>query len=295
MGILYSAARDPIFFSHHSNVDRIWNIWKTKIPGGRRKDFIDDDWLESSFFFYDENKNYVRVKVKDSLDSRKLGYDYQHVDIPWLTARFKPKYLVPRLGAKQAFNFKTLRFPLTLNSTERSIVNRPKLQSRNKGEKEEVLVIDIDYDRSEGVKFDVFINDQDDDQIGPDNSEFAGSFMTLPHSHVHGNKMINTSFRLAITDLLKDLEVKDDDDIVVTLVPKYGKKPVTVKDIKIKLLLITPSEDMMFLKCVFCDLRVLPLGPGFKPVMEMDIGKSNVDIQYSLHTTVSCTTLQIFD
>ncbi|KAJ8484270.1 hypothetical protein OPV22_016755 [Ensete ventricosum] len=27
MGNLYSAARDPLFFAHHSNIDRIWNVW----------------------------------------------------------------------------------------------------------------------------------------------------------------------------------------------------------------------------------------------------------------------------
>ncbi|RWW74766.1 hypothetical protein BHE74_00017278 [Ensete ventricosum] len=36
MGNLYSAARDPVFFAHHSNIDRIWNVWKGL--GGRRKD-----------------------------------------------------------------------------------------------------------------------------------------------------------------------------------------------------------------------------------------------------------------
>lgn len=45
-------------------MDRIWNIWKT-VPEGIRGDFTDEDWLESSFLFYDENNNLVRVKVKD--------------------------------------------------------------------------------------------------------------------------------------------------------------------------------------------------------------------------------------
>ncbi|KAE9591752.1 putative catechol oxidase [Lupinus albus] len=45
MGNFYSAARDPIFFAHHSNIDRIWSIWKTL--GGKRRDITDSDWLES--------------------------------------------------------------------------------------------------------------------------------------------------------------------------------------------------------------------------------------------------------
>ncbi|KAL7242514.1 hypothetical protein ACSBR1_014982 [Camellia fascicularis] len=53
MGNLYSTGRDPIFYSHHANVDRIWTVWKTL--GGKRNDFKYPDWLNSEFTFYDEN------------------------------------------------------------------------------------------------------------------------------------------------------------------------------------------------------------------------------------------------
>ncbi|MED6124941.1 hypothetical protein PIB30_063783 [Stylosanthes scabra] len=62
MGTFYTAARDPIFYVHHSNVDRLWELW-TKLEGGRRDYRDDPDWLDSEFFFYDENLNLVRVKV----------------------------------------------------------------------------------------------------------------------------------------------------------------------------------------------------------------------------------------
>lgn len=80
---LYSAARDPIFYSHHANCDRLWNVWKT-LPGGKRTGFEDDpDWMESQLLFYDENADLVRVKIKDSLDNVKLRYTYEEVDNPW--------------------------------------------------------------------------------------------------------------------------------------------------------------------------------------------------------------------
>ncbi|PNX58190.1 polyphenol oxidase, partial [Trifolium pratense] len=88
MGHFYSSGRDPLFYALHANVDRLWSIWKTL--GGKRKDPTDDDWLETSFLFYDENKNLVKVKVKDGLDERKLGYCYQDVDIPWINSKPKP-------------------------------------------------------------------------------------------------------------------------------------------------------------------------------------------------------------
>jgi polyphenol oxidase len=49
---------------------RMWTIWKTL--GGKRKDFKDPDWLNSSFIFHDENAQPVRVYVKDCLETKKL-------------------------------------------------------------------------------------------------------------------------------------------------------------------------------------------------------------------------------
>ncbi|KAL4385530.1 hypothetical protein GQ457_15G013720 [Hibiscus cannabinus] len=53
MGKFYSAARDPIFYAHHSNIDRLWEVW-TEV-NKHQLDITDPDWLESFFFFYDEN------------------------------------------------------------------------------------------------------------------------------------------------------------------------------------------------------------------------------------------------
>nr|USF91999.1 polyphenol oxidase [Pisum sativum subsp. elatius] len=257
MGTFYAAARDPIFFSHHSNIDRFWSIWKTL--GGKRKDFNDKDWLESGFLFYDENKNLVRVKVKDCLDSKNLGYVYQDVEIPWLNAKPTPSRTkvqkkvqvaqgnlfgigeahAAEINEKSTNSRKYVKFPLVLDNVVSAIVKRPK-KSRSKKEKEEeeeVLLIDgIEFEKNIAIKFDVFINDEDDKVIGPGNTEFAGSFVNVPHSS-HGNKKkkINSCLRLGLTDLLEDLDVDGDDSVVVTLVPRCGKGLVKIKNIKIVL------------------------------------------------------------
>jgi len=248
LGVFYSAGRDPLFYAHHANVDRMWNIWKT-LPRGKRRDFTDKDWLESIFYFYDENKNLVRVKVKDSCDTKKLGYVYKDVEIPWLGEKPKPRKPKSNAKAKKKVSFAesfgvsaaraaeatSVTFPLTLNSKVTTVVKRPKLSrsTEEKEEEEEVLVIDgIEFDMEKALKFDVFINDEDEKEIKPGNSEFAGSFVSVSHS-MQSNKKVKTCLRLGITDLLEDLDAEDDDTIVVTLVPKYGG-PVTIQDIKIE-------------------------------------------------------------
>ncbi|CAJ1961614.1 unnamed protein product [Sphenostylis stenocarpa] len=241
MGSLYSAARDPIFYSHHTNVDRMWSIWKKL--GGKRSDIKDPDWLESGFLFYDENKNLVRVKVKDCLDTRRLGYVYQDVDVPWLKA--KPTSRTRRavamsFGAGPALaaeTSKTTKFPVVLDSSVSTIVRRPKKgrNEKEKEEEEEVLVIEgIEFERDLGVKFDVYINDEDDVPGGPSKTEFAGSFVSVPHKHKHKHGKMKTNLRLGITELLEDLGAEDDEQVVVTLVPKFGKGHVIVGGIKIE-------------------------------------------------------------
>ncbi|GMY32741.1 polyphenol oxidase, chloroplastic-like isoform X2 [Fagus crenata] len=253
MGNFYSAGRDPIFFSHHSNVDRMWTIWNT-LGGKKRKDITDPDWLNSAFLFYDENAQPVRVKVKDCLETTKLGYVYQKVDIPWLKTKPTPRKSKTKkvaklfqlggggVGAAQAAESTgsttgSVTFPIVLDKVISTLVSRPKQSKRSKDEKEdeeEVLVIEgIQFQRDEAVKFDVYINDEDDSPSGPDKTEFAGSFVNAPHKHNH-NKKMNTTLRLGITDLLEDLDAEDDESVVVTLVPKYGKVVPTISGIKIQ-------------------------------------------------------------
>ncbi|KAK7246552.1 hypothetical protein RIF29_41421 [Crotalaria pallida] len=243
MGAFYSAPKDPLFYSHHGNVDRLWEIWKTL--GVKRKDITDSDFLESSFLFYDENKNLVRVKLKDCLDTKKLGYVYQDVDVPWLDAKPTPRRRSRFMGKIKekigvgashvaAGTFQETKFPLVLDSSVRTIVMRPR-KSRSKKEKEEeeeVLVIEgIEFQRDLAVSFDVYINDEDDVQGGPTKTEFAGSFIHMPYLHQHKMK---THTRIGITELLEDLDAEDYDAILVTLVPKMGKGHVTIGGIKLE-------------------------------------------------------------
>ncbi|KAK6283754.1 hypothetical protein POUND7_002706 [Theobroma cacao] len=244
MGNFYSAGRDPLFYAHHSNVDRMWSIWKG-LPGKKRNDFTDTDWLDASFVFYDENANLVRARVRDCLDTRTLGYDYQGVDVPWLKTKPVPRKFSKKGGkghgqavAAETKNKSVIRnaFPIVLDKIVSIEIPRPK-KSRTKLEKdeeEEVLVLEsIQLDTSTPVKFDIYINDEDDEApSGPEDSEFAGSFTNVPHNHSHSKKL-ETSFSLAISEVLEDLDVEGDDNIVVTLVPREGKGLVSVGNIKI--------------------------------------------------------------
>jgi tyrosinase len=65
MGTIEFAAFDPIFWAHHTMVDRIWRVWQLRYPGARPPSSILDQALPP-----------FRMTVRQTLDVTALGYDY---------------------------------------------------------------------------------------------------------------------------------------------------------------------------------------------------------------------------
>jgi polyphenol oxidase len=76
MGVLATAAQDPIFFAHHANIDRLWVRWLAQ--GGGRANPISQDWLNASWTFFDENGEWVSIKASDVVEHEgDLRYQYE--------------------------------------------------------------------------------------------------------------------------------------------------------------------------------------------------------------------------
>lgn len=71
MGNFGRSARDPVFYTHHSNIDRIWTIWKT-LPGKQRTEPTHADFLDSRFTYYDENADQVIVNLSQIINTPLL-------------------------------------------------------------------------------------------------------------------------------------------------------------------------------------------------------------------------------
>ncbi len=65
MGAVPSAGFDPIFWSHHCMIDRLWYMWQLEHPNALPPRNIMEESLPPS-----------RLKVKDVLDIDELGYTY---------------------------------------------------------------------------------------------------------------------------------------------------------------------------------------------------------------------------
>jgi len=65
MGRIPYAAFDPIFWAHHTMIDRLWRVWQLSHPGARPPAAILDQALPP-----------FRMTVRQTLDVTALGYDY---------------------------------------------------------------------------------------------------------------------------------------------------------------------------------------------------------------------------
>lgn len=76
MADLQMSPRDPVFYAHHSNIDRLWSSWAT-IRGHLNPNFAD-----VQVYFYDETRQWRFVLMGDLVDERRLGYRYSSLMQP---------------------------------------------------------------------------------------------------------------------------------------------------------------------------------------------------------------------
>ncbi|WOL03766.1 polyphenol oxidase, chloroplastic-like [Canna indica] len=243
MGHLSTAARDCIFYCHHSNVDRLWDVYRHF--RGHVPEFDDTDWLDSTFVFMSENKKLVKVKVRDSLDTEKLGYTYERVPLPWLGKLTNCEETAETLAAVEqnvpktpVAEFGKKPRDLVAGTPLRVLVSRPKKNRKKKEKKEKVEMLEIEnikVSTNEIAQFDVFVRvPSDGGLVGPGLGQYAGCYSRLPHGKKSPSdkgkspKVVKNlaRLRLGLSSLLEDIEAEDADKLVISLVLRAGEASV---------------------------------------------------------------------
>jgi hypothetical protein len=87
MGVLGTAALDPVFFAHHCNIDRLWSAWLETAATPPHANPPNDpnapgqagaNWWLQSFVFYDQRKQWTQIGVAQVVDTEaSLRFRYQ--------------------------------------------------------------------------------------------------------------------------------------------------------------------------------------------------------------------------
>ncbi|KAH7437962.1 hypothetical protein KP509_05G098000 [Ceratopteris richardii] len=238
MGNFATASRDPIFYAHHSNVDRLWNVWRFDMPDGERFDHTDPDFLNAEFVFYDENGQMVRVLAKDALDSKKLGIYYKKAtsDDLWINYNPPAKTNVSAVPAAIASGVpyvgeSPLNGTINIGTNFSAIVKRPTEKKPSKSL--EVLTIQgVQTVRDEFVALIAFVNlPGAGSTTTTDSAEYLGTFNIIPATGKNRNLMANVKYEIG--DNLKRIGIQKEEEVVISLVVAKSNTTVTIQGLKI--------------------------------------------------------------
>lgn len=76
MGAVETSARDPLFWAHHANVDRLWEVWRARDPL-KHKNPSNENWLKRPFAFDLAGEKSLQAGQLVKTDT--LGYVYDSV------------------------------------------------------------------------------------------------------------------------------------------------------------------------------------------------------------------------
>lgn len=205
MASVPTSAQDPIFYLHHANVDRLWNIWLAQ-GGGRVDPLSDATWKAKSYTFFDENGHAVKLTDCDVLRAaQQLNYGYQGEPTqvneyclriilpPWVWQIVAILHLpIPEVQIKSD----PVTFPINLGDKLAQV-------QRLAGTSEKLLLIldGVQADIQPGVTYDVYVGLPAGAAPTPDSPALVGTFSLFgmgvknEMSHAGGKP---ASFRFAI-------------------------------------------------------------------------------------------------
>jgi hypothetical protein len=232
MGDVPVAGNDPVFYSHHANIDRLWACWQKLYPTPA------GSWQDEQFSFVDETGTLVTQPVKNFLDSTTLGYVYDNdsdcsrqaaTDTTNTTLSTKPAAKPPAQGSgKKSTTMIGSSKPIAINQPQISVdlpVPKPKLQgalsNAGKTSTTELVLRDVTAQTHPGTLFDVFVEKKGD----PSTRTLVGTISWFGAFRHHGHTGAEKrTFQFDITDQLQALgQTAAAEGLTVTLEASDGR------------------------------------------------------------------------
>jgi len=98
MGDPVTAGYDPIFWLHHANIDRLWEVWLKADPINQNP-APSSNWQKFAFKFNDGLGNTPTLTPHDVLDSKMAPFYYQYDDVSQPAGAMPPPVPMVAVGA----------------------------------------------------------------------------------------------------------------------------------------------------------------------------------------------------
>jgi Common central domain of tyrosinase/Polyphenol oxidase middle domain/Protein of unknown function (DUF_B2219) len=245
MGDPNRAARDPIFWLHHANIDRLWKRWLQQ-GGGRSNPIGNKAWMNTVFKFFDENGHPVEMKGSDVLDT--VGQlEYRYDDDPVVLAPAdavagatgpprKEKPVQPVATAEKTgvvLGNRPVAVVVALPQPAKAAVKRLTAAAPDAVPDHPIILRleDVTFDKQPGIYYEVYLNvpaDEDDPDFH--NGHYVGNlgfFAEIPgegkdeHGMAADGAKVTQVFDISgVVRSLEQAKKWDPDKVTVTLVPR---------------------------------------------------------------------------
>ncbi|WP_404372079.1 tyrosinase family protein [Sphingomonas sp. MMS24-J45] len=229
MGYVPTAGNDPIFYSHHANIDRLYECWLRVAPSARLPN--DPGQLAQQFSFTDGSGALVTRKVGDMLTLAQLNYRYAAgggcppvLFKPTGLLQVKPMRAIP-LSGPVILNRGATSVPLTLAPAARTALFATK-SAQNKSatvpRRATLVLSGLAYDEIPATLYKVYLQGKNGKRTLVGVINFFNA--TAPHHDMDGmaghdmaamvaDKPNETSFD--VTDALSTIGVAGDASLVI--------------------------------------------------------------------------------
>jgi tyrosinase len=210
-----AAALDPIFWLHHSDIDRLWQVWLNQ---GDRQNTNDPTWLGTEFDFHSSSTQAVKIASQDVLNTTtQLGYKYEGVPVnmPMLLEKSLRRNVAHlevagATDSSQKIGATKVNIPLSLNPARSKKENFKALNESVSTPKTYTLHLENVKGTGNPPRQDVYLNVSESD--GDKESYFAGSVTffgieasSSPGEHHSGSGQTAV---LDVSELINELRTK---------------------------------------------------------------------------------------
>jgi len=209
------AARDPIFWLHHANIDRLWQVWLNQNPD-RVNPIGSTTWRDEVFTFFDvENGATVERQLTgcDILDMvTQLDYAYQDLPVLNVVACGGPQPATAGaagVGEKKVLATQKPDKPVALGRERASLaVKVPVSATASVGENEEYRVVLEDLELvAPGAFYQVYLNLPEGTEPDPEGPYFIGNLALFGHTAQQlgeGHEPVHYSRSFDISDKVRE-------------------------------------------------------------------------------------------